>query len=95
MSTRTRILLYYKEKPYTYGPRAVLMLLQYAFPDASLLKGLLKKKFIGCSKIEKLLKLADKLPVNFELKLIQEPRGTRKNRSLYWGLKHKQEVFEL
>ncbi len=81
MSTRTRVVLTYKGKFHSSGYAAVRAMMEGPIPSNQLR---------GMSKRAKLEKLAEKLPVHFALVLIQEPRGTRKNRSLYWAYKGNQ-----
>ena len=88
MSTRTRIVLYYCDRIFTTGSGAVRAIVDKANPQVPA-KGKLKK-MVGLSKREKLVALAQLLPPMFSLILIQEPRGTRKNRSLYWQLQQKE-----
>lgn len=87
MSTRTRMLL--KDANginYTgnIGVKALIQLTQPKLGTVGVRKFLSK---LGGSKKEKLLELAKALPPNYTLILIQEPRRTRKNRSLYWELR--------
>jgi len=82
MSTRTRIILQYDGKPYTYGALAIKYIASLAAFAGKFPKGKAKK--------ETLLEMAEKLPKEYTLILIQEPRHCSKQKSLYWqyrGLK--------
>ena len=86
MSTRTRICLYHSSKYYRTGTAAVKDLVERTHPHFI---GNWKRLFRaaeGKTRNDKLLKLAEKLPYGFTLYLIQEPKRTRKNRSLYFKL---------
>jgi len=87
MSTRTRILLRYPQGGGSVGGRAVKELLILTHPTQGLqaLK-LILRGLRGKSKREKILAVAEKLPAGYSLTLVQEPRGTRRGRSLYWQL---------
>jgi hypothetical protein len=91
VSTRTRIVMTYKGRFHNQGAKAIKELLSRLYPNAMTLEGRLNQ-LKAASKKEKLIKLAKKLPPEFALTFIQEPRGTRKNRSLYWKLRAAQEV---
>jgi len=81
MSTRTRIILHYNNLPYTYGALAIKYI-----ASMTTFKCILPK---GKSKKETLLEMAEKLPKEYTLILVQEPRHTRKSRSSYWQYKVK------
>lgn len=87
MSTRTRVVLLYKGSVFRTGSYAVLELITRANPKVRNFKTLLSRVHLEGSKKEKLLAIACTLPPDFTLVLIQEPRGTRRNHSLYWQLK--------
>lgn len=82
MSTRTRIVLQYGGRFLCSGRKAVKELSRRADPH-----GTERKKFSKLmSKKDRLLHLASKLTYEYSLVLLQEPRKTRANRSLYWKL---------
>lgn len=92
MSTRTRIILDYRTGQF-FGSRAVKELAIQtlgAQHPAYIPRALARTK--GKTKNDKLMKLAEKLPVGWTLILLQEPRSTRKNRSLYWSVRCNGEV---
>ena len=91
MSTRTRIVLTYQNRFLCSGPTAIQELLYRVYPHLHSVKRKLKDQ-LGGSKREKLKQLAQKLPPDFALILIQEPRGTQKSRSLYWKYRVNQAV---
>jgi hypothetical protein len=85
MSTRTRITLLWPNGFKTHGARAVCELAGMAALASGFQNG---RKMLhslkGMTKKEKLLFLAPRLPPLYTLTLIQEPRHTRKHRSMYW-----------
>jgi hypothetical protein len=85
MSTRLRVILKHPSGAKTTGSRAVKELLILTHPRSSpraLCTVMVKLE--GMSKVDKIRKVAEKLPHGYALTLFQEPRGTRKNKSLYW-----------
>lgn len=91
MSTRTRIIMTYNGKFHVSGSAAIRELVQRVHPNAINVKHKLDA-LQGKSKQDKLKEMAEKLPVGFALILIQEPRGVRKNRSIYWKYRTNQQV---
>ncbi len=87
MSTRTRIALTYQGRDYVRGGAAIRELISRCNPQVTpnLLKNHLRN-YLGMSKKEKLLKIAEGLPPDFALLLVQEPRRTRKGKSLFHKL---------
>jgi len=86
MSTRTRICLYYTANYYRKGIAAIKDLVERTHPYPAANWRILLKRAEGKTRNEKLLKMAAKLPSGFTLFLIQEPKRTRRNRSLYFRL---------
>lgn len=82
MSTRTRIVMTYNGMFHVAGGAAIRELLHRVYPNAINSKHKLDA-LVGKSKQDKLKEMAEKLPPGFALILIQEPRDTRKNRSVY------------
>jgi hypothetical protein len=88
VSTRTRIIMTYKGQYYSHGRGAIRELLQRVYPDRFTGKQMLQAVGLrGLSKRLKIEKLAEKLPLDFAIIMIQEPRHTRKSRSIYWAYK--------
>jgi hypothetical protein len=86
MSTRTRVCLYHTTNYYRKGLAAIKDLVERTYPYPTANWKILLKKAEGKTRNEKLLKMAEKLPPGFTLYLIQEPKRTRRNRSLYFKL---------
>lgn len=80
MSTRLRVVLRYPNGGAVRGQLAIITMAQLISPQRY--KTALKA--LKGSKRERLEALASKLPPRYELILIQEPRHTRKSRSLAW-----------
>jgi hypothetical protein len=85
MSTRLRVVLKYPSGVMSTGSKAVKELLILTHPQTSnMALDKVMMKLGGMSKIEKIRVVSEKLPHGYTLTLFQEPRRTRKNRSLYW-----------
>jgi hypothetical protein len=92
MATRTRIILSSNTGLVAIGPSAVSQIAKIAGPKGIMSKlAALPDNWKHMSKREKLLYLADRLPVGYKVTLFQEPKGTRKSRSLYWTAVNKLE----
>lgn len=83
MSTRTRIILKQKELVVARGVDALDVCCAKVFPDRIRRKSFLQS-VPGVTKKEKITYLAERLPLGWSIVLLQEPRRTRKNKSLYW-----------
>lgn len=85
MSTRLRVTLHCPNGGTSKGSRAVKELLILTHPQAGAVAlSKVLTKLGAMPKAAKLRAIAEKLPVGWTFTMIQEPRGTRKNRSLYW-----------
>lgn len=88
MSTRTRIILRLENGMFIFGAAAVRVLINRAIPNG-FMRVQLPFNWSEMRKRDKLLWLS-KLPgVNAGLELFQEPRRTRKSKSLYWASRKK------
>lgn len=83
MATRCRIVLRSSEKELFIGAMAIKVLVKQTIAE-NVLNVKFPLNWETMSKRQRLLYLGEKLPVGWELTLFQEPKSTRRSRSLYW-----------